>query len=488
MRKLAFSLHFHQKNYITYKTFYQVNKAIQDDPTLETKKAKRQIARTAELHDTNIAQRVEVIVEHFRTTVMQELDGNAKAMVITDSRQGAVKYRQAMDEYLNKKGYSDIKALVAFSGKVKVDDVEYSEAKMNGFSEDKLPEKFDKDGYQVLLVANKYQTGFDQKKLCAMYILKKLRGVNAVQTLSRLNRICAPYKKQTFILDFKNDYEDMKAAFAPYYTSTFLANSVNPRNIYELEKKIDAYGIIDYDDVMKFNEWMYKGLMDKKQVVQLLANHKEGMTRSEIGKQVHFDGKMLTVVLKNLERCDFVLRYSQLGNKVKDAIYRLSDFYTLFYFKYVQANNSLDEQWWSKHFNSHSVESWQGQTFELVCMTHVDAIKQKLGIAGIATDVSAWRYVPKNDSEKGAQIDMVISRADRAINLCEMKFALGKYQVSADYADYIRDRAELFRTKTKTKYAVVPTMVTTYGVAEGANSSVAQQEITMEDLFRGNTL
>ncbi|WP_290742688.1 type I restriction endonuclease subunit R [Fibrobacter sp. UBA4309] len=278
------------QNYITYKTFYQVNKAIQDDPTLETKKAKRQIARTAELHDTNIAQRVEVIVEHFRTTVMQELDGNAKAMVITDSRQGAVKYRQAMDEYLNKKGYSDIKALVAFSGKVKVDDVEYSEAKMNGFSEDKLPEKFDKDGYQVLLVANKYQTGFDQKKLCAMYILKKLRGVNAVQTLSRLNRICSPYKKQTFILDFKNDYEDMKAAFAPYYTSTFLANSVNPRNIYELEKKIDAYGIIDYDDVMKFNEWMYKGLMDKKkaEINSLLVRAQKFVDKYELEEQLEF--------------------------------------------------------------------------------------------------------------------------------------------------------------------------------------------------------
>ena len=278
------------QNYITYKTFYQVNKAIQDDPTLETKKAKRQIARTAELHDTNIAQRVEVIVEHFRTTVMQELDGNAKAMVITDSRQSAVKYRQAMDEYLNKKGYSDIKALVAFSGKVKVDDVEYSEAKMNGFSEDKLPEKFDKDGYQVLLVANKYQTGFDQKKLCAMYILKKLRGVNAVQTLSRLNRIRAPYKKQTFILDFKNDYEDMKAAFAPYYTSTFLANSVNPRNIYELEKKIDAYGIIDYDDVMKFNEWMYKGLMDKKkaEINSLLVRAQKFVDKYELEEQLEF--------------------------------------------------------------------------------------------------------------------------------------------------------------------------------------------------------
>ena len=278
------------QNYITYKTFYQVNKAIQDDPTLETKKAKRQIARTAELHDTNIAQRVEVIVEHFRTTVMQELDGNAKAMVITDSRQGAVKYRQAMDEYLSKKGYSEIKALVAFSGKVKVDDVEYSEAKMNGFSEDTLPEKFDKDGYQVLLVANKYQTGFDQKKLCAMYILKKLRGVNAVQTLSRLNRICAPYKKQTFILDFKNDYDDMKAAFAPYYTSTFLANSVNPRNIYELEKKIDAYAIIDCDDVMKFNEWMYKGLMDKKkaEINSLLVRAQKFVDKYELEEQLEF--------------------------------------------------------------------------------------------------------------------------------------------------------------------------------------------------------
>lgn len=278
------------QNYITYKTFYQVNKAIQDDPTLETKKAKRQIARTAELHDTNIAQRVEVIVEHFRTTVMQELDGNAKAMVITDSRQGAVKYRQAMDEYLSKKGYSEIKALVAFSGKVKVDDVEYSEAKMNGFFEDKLPEKFDKDGYQVLLVANKYQTGFDQKKLCAMYILKKLRGVNAVQTLSRLNRICAPYKKQTFILDFKNDYDDMKAAFAPYYTSTFLANSVNPRNIYELEKKIDAYAIIDCDDVMKFNEWMYKGLMDKKkaEINSLLVRAQKFVDKYELEEQLEF--------------------------------------------------------------------------------------------------------------------------------------------------------------------------------------------------------
>lgn len=286
------------QNYITYKTFFQINKIIQDDPELETKKAKRQIARSAELHDTNIAQRVEVIVEHFRTTVMSELGGSAKAMVITDSRQGAVKYRKAMEDYLNKKGYTDIKALVAFSGKVKVDDEEFTEPRMNGFAEEKLPQMFDKDDYKVLLVANKYQTGFDQKKLCAMYVLKKLRGVNAVQTLSRLNRICTPYNKRTFILDFKNEYDDMKAAFAPYYTSTFLANSVNPRGIYELEKRIDAYCIIDFDDVAKYNEWMYKGMMDKKktEINALLVRAQKFVEKYEPDEQLEFVGLLRSFV------------------------------------------------------------------------------------------------------------------------------------------------------------------------------------------------
>ena len=189
------------QNYTTYKTYYQINKEIEEDPKCKTNSAKRQIARFVELHETNIAQRIEVIVEHFRTTVMDELGGTAKAMVITASRESAVKYRQAFEDYITKKGYENIHALVAFSGKVtlKDDDKEYTEAGMNGFGEDKLPSEFDKDDYKVLLVANKYQTGFDQPKLCAMYILKKLRGVNAVQTLSRLNRICPPYDKKTFI-------------------------------------------------------------------------------------------------------------------------------------------------------------------------------------------------------------------------------------------------------------------------------------------------
>lgn len=247
------------KNYTEYSTFYKINKEIEDDPCCKTNEAKRQIARFVELHDTNIAQRVEVIVEHFRTSVMQELGGQAKAMVITASRQGAVKYRQAFEDYITKKGYKGINALVAFSGKVKLpdDDQEYTEVSMNGFSEDKLTKEFDSDDYQVLLVANKYQTGFDQPKLCAMYVLKKLRGVNAVQTLSRLNRICPPYDKKTFILDFVNTYEDIKSAFAPYYTTTLLANSVTPNAIYDLEATIDAYALFDPADIEAANEILY---------------------------------------------------------------------------------------------------------------------------------------------------------------------------------------------------------------------------------------
>lgn len=259
------------QNYTEYSTFYRLNKEIEDDPRCKTNEAKRQIARFIELHETNIAQRIEVIVEHFRTTVMQELGGQAKAMVITASRQGAVKYHQAFEEYITKKGYDNIHALVAFSGKVKLDDdeKEYTESSINGFSEDQLTKEFDTDAYQVLLVANKYQTGFDQPKLCAMYVLKKLKGVNAVQTLSRLNRICVPYEKKTFVLDFVNTYEDIKAAFAPYYTTTLLANSVTPNAIYDLEAQIDAYALFDPADIEKVNEILYSEKVTGKQKQQL---------------------------------------------------------------------------------------------------------------------------------------------------------------------------------------------------------------------------
>ena len=268
------------QNYITYKTYYQLNKEIEEDPKLKTNDAKRQIARFVELHETNISQRVEVIVEHFRTTVMNELGGSAKAMVVTASRAGAVKYRQAFEDYVTRKGYTNIKALVAFSGKVTLDEKEYTEAGMNGFPEKNLPDEFAKDDYQVLLVADKYQTGFDQKKLCAMYILKKLKGISAVQTLSRLNRICPPYDKKTFILDFANEYEDIVNAFSKYYTTTLLSNSVTPSAIYELDAKLDGYYILDPADVEKFNTLLYANdpsAVDKRQMQFLLQKAKRAV-------------------------------------------------------------------------------------------------------------------------------------------------------------------------------------------------------------------
>lgn len=264
-------------NYLNYKTYYKLNKEIKEDPTLQTNEAKRQIARFIQFHEVNVGQRVEIIIEHFRTSVMQELGGHAKAMVVTESRAGAVKYRQAFEDYTNKKGYTNIRALVAFSGKVTLEDKEYTEAGMNGIPEKNLPEEFDKDDYQVLLVADKYQTGFDQPKLCAMYILKKLHGVTAVQTLSRLNRICPPYEKKTFVLDFVNKYEDIVAAFSKYYTKTVLSNSVTPRAIYDIDAKIEGYFFLDPADVEAFNKVLYESAhtaKDKKQMTFYLQKAK----------------------------------------------------------------------------------------------------------------------------------------------------------------------------------------------------------------------
>ena len=268
------------ENYTTYETYFQLNKEIKEDPEYQTNKAKRQIARFIDLHETNIMQRVEIIIEHFRTTVMTELDGQAKAMVITASREAAVKYRQGFEDYVKRKGYTDIHALVAFSGKVKLEDKEYTEPGMNGFAEKKLPAEFDSDDYNVLIVADKYQTGFDQKKLCAMYILKKLHDVSTIQTLSRLNRICPPYDKHTFILDFVNNYDDVIKDFSKFYTVTELSNSITPSAMYDIEAKLDGYYVIDPDDVDKFNDLLYSGDISakaKKSMTYLLQKTKKAI-------------------------------------------------------------------------------------------------------------------------------------------------------------------------------------------------------------------
>ena len=286
------------QNFTQYKTMFEINKSIEDDPNMKVDDAKRQITKFIELHDPNIVQRIEIIIEHFKNVVMNELNGMAKAMVITPSRQAAVKYRQAFDDYIHKKGYSNIKALVAFSGKVKLEeDTEYTEVLMNGIAENKLPYAFDTDSYNVLIVANKYQTGFDQKKLCAMYVMKKLKGVNAVQTYSRLNRICPPLDKKTFILDFVNDYESVKNAFAPFYTVTLLSGNLNPKHIYDIEVKIDGYAILDPFDIDNFNDLLFKNrtnnINPKDQLKINFCLQKAQKNISSLSKEDQKDVRML---------------------------------------------------------------------------------------------------------------------------------------------------------------------------------------------------
>lgn len=220
-----------------------------------------------------------------------------KELRITSSREAAVKYRQAFENYINRKGYKGIHALVAFSGKVclKDDPTEYTEMGMNGIPEDRLSSEFDSEDYQVLLVANKFQTGFDQPKLCAMYIMKKLSDVNAVQTLSRLNRVCPPYTKTTFILDFVNSYEEMEKAFSTYYTTTLLVNSITPRGIYDKETEIDAYDVLDIDDIERANDILYKdekSSSDRIKIKGYLEKAKKRVKRYEIDEQRDIISKM----------------------------------------------------------------------------------------------------------------------------------------------------------------------------------------------------
>ncbi|MBR0995546.1 type I restriction endonuclease subunit R [Bradyrhizobium japonicum] len=229
------------------------------------KKAAKALTRYLELHPVNIEQVVSVIVEHFRLYVMHELGGKAKAMVVAGSRLAAVKYKLAFDRYIRDHGYSGIRSLVAFSGAVEDPDdpgSSYTEVSMNGgLAESELPETFERDDYRVLLVAEKYQTGFDQPLLQTMYVVKRLAGVQAVQTLSRLNRI-APGKARTLVLDFANEEADIYKAFKPYYEATPIGENADPHRLSELQHKLLEWAIFTPADVKAFAAVWYQRTRD----------------------------------------------------------------------------------------------------------------------------------------------------------------------------------------------------------------------------------
>lgn len=260
------------QNYVTYEAYFKLAKKIEDDPAFDKAKATKALTRYVSLHPHNIAQKTEIMVEHFRKVTRHKIGGRAKAMVVTGSRLHAVRYKHAFDEYIKKKGYKDIKTLVAFSGTVKDDGVEYTESGINKFKESELPDRFATDEYQVLLVAEKYQTGFDQPLLHTMYVDKKLSGVKAVQTLSRLNRTC-PGKEDTFVLDFVNKAEDIQEAFKPYYQATIVEEVTEPNLLYDIENRLHAYGVYLEDELDRFNRIYFKPKDKKTSKDRAILNH-----------------------------------------------------------------------------------------------------------------------------------------------------------------------------------------------------------------------
>jgi len=263
------------KHYVTYKTYFKLAQAAGEDREVERREAATALARFAQHHPHNLASKIEVMVEHFRQHTRHKIGGRAKAMVVTDSRLSAIRYKQGFDRYIADRGYTEIRTLVAFSGKVDDPDIKdrsYTESGLNGFPERELPEQFASDLYQVLLVAEKYQTGFDQPLLHTMYVDKRLDGVQAVQTLSRLNRTAAG-KEDTFVLDFRNEAEDIHHAFKPYYECTEAAETVSPAKLYELKTQLDSAQVYWRAELEAFCTEYFRGGADDKRAHAMLNRY-----------------------------------------------------------------------------------------------------------------------------------------------------------------------------------------------------------------------
>ncbi|MEQ8714776.1 MAG: DEAD/DEAH box helicase family protein [Cyclobacteriaceae bacterium] len=251
-------------NYTTYKSYYEIEKSIEENPLFDTKKAQKKLRAYVERDKRTIATKAEIMMEHFISKVYntKKLKGKAKGMVVTQNIESAVHYYLAINRILKDRG-NPFKIAIAFSGKKLVDGVEYTEGGLNGFAEKDTRDKFDEDEYRLLVVANKYLIGFDQPKLCTMYVDKKLQGVMAVQALSRLNRSADKLGKKTedlFILDFFNQVEEIKKSFDPFYTSTSLSGATDVNVLHELKGTLDDVGVYEEHEVALFVEKYFKGV------------------------------------------------------------------------------------------------------------------------------------------------------------------------------------------------------------------------------------
>lgn len=274
------------RNYTTYKMYYKIAKKINDDPALDTTKATKEISKYESLHPHNLAQKTAIMVEHFRNITKNKIDGKAKAMIVTSSRLHAVRYLFEFRRYIKSHGYSDLDVLVAFSGTVNDNGEDYTEEKINidksgnHIKESQLKKQFNSDDFNMLIVAEKYQTGFDEPLLHTMFVDKKLSSVKAVQTLSRLNRTIKG-KDDTFVLDFVNTSEDMRKAFKPYYEATVLEAETDPNIIYDLKNTLDEYQIYQPSEIEHFSN-VYYSKEDKNAQAILTACIKPALDRFNV--------------------------------------------------------------------------------------------------------------------------------------------------------------------------------------------------------------
>ncbi|MBI9063870.1 MAG: type I restriction endonuclease subunit R [Marinilabiliaceae bacterium] len=265
-------------NYTTYKSYYEIEKSIEENPLFDTKKAQKKLRAYVECDKRTIATKAEIMMEHFTSKVLRakKLKGHAKAMVVTQNIESAIRYYKAISNIVTSKG-NPFKIAIAFSGSKTVDGIDHTEASINGFAEKDTRDKFAEDEYKLLVVANKYLTGFDQPKLSAMYVDKKLQGVLAVQALSRLNRSALKYGKKTedlFILDFFNQVDDMKDSFDPFYTSTSLSKATDVNVLHDLKGVLDDTGIYEWLEVETFVEKYFQGVdaQELSPIIDVAAN------------------------------------------------------------------------------------------------------------------------------------------------------------------------------------------------------------------------
>lgn len=312
-------------NYTTYKSYYEIQKSIEDNPLFDTKKAQKKLRAYVERDKRTIATKAEILMEHFISKVFntKKLKGKAKGMVVTQNIESAIRYYFAIESILKEKG-NPFKVAIAFSGKKIVDGIEYTEADLNKFSEKDTKDQFDSDEYRLLVVANKYLTGFDQPKLCSMYVDKKLQGVLAVQALSRLNRAADKLVKKTedlFILDFFNQVDDIKKAFDDFYTSTSLSGATDINVLHEIKGTLDDTGVYEWFEVEDFVLKYFEGV-DAQQLSPIIDNAAHRFNE-ELG-------------LEDAEKADFKIKAKQFvkiyGQMASIMPFEVLDWEKLFWF------------------------------------------------------------------------------------------------------------------------------------------------------------